>query len=458
MKKLKKYNQKRNFNKTKEPKGIIKKSHKKLIFCVQHHLARKDHYDFRLEDNGVLLSWAVPKGPSYNPKDKRLAIKVEDHPISYHNFEGIIPDGEYGGGTVMLFDKGYYKIVVKNNKLIKFILYGKRFKGMWSLIRFKKNNWLLIKDDDYYTNYIDISNYKTSIKTNRTMKQIKNNTKLIKENNNTINYITITNPNKIIFDEDKITKKDIINYYQKIAKRMMPFLENRIISVIRAPNGYKQEVFFKKHLDNKNDGIGKINLKKKEKRTDYYYILDEIGLISEVQMNSFEFHIWGSLASNINKPNLMVFDFDPDEKLSLFELRNGVKDLKMILDDLGLKSFLKTSGGKGYHVLVPVKNMNWNAFSKTAENIALLMTSKWPDKYTTNMRKIKRKGKIFIDWYRNKKESTFVAPYSLRLRKSAPISMPISWKELDSVKPNEITIKNVSQRLKKKDPWSHFFD
>ena len=101
-KKLSKYNQKRDFKKTSEPIGKSVKSKKKLHFCVQHHAARKDHYDLRLELNGVLISWAVPKGPSYNPKDKRLAVHVEDHPLSYRHFEGTIPKGEYGGGTVML--------------------------------------------------------------------------------------------------------------------------------------------------------------------------------------------------------------------------------------------------------------------------------------------------------------------------------------------------------------------
>lgn len=102
MNKLDKYNEKRNFNKTKEPSGKLSKSGKKLRFVVQHHLARKDHYDLRLEKDGVMISFAVPKGPSYNPKDKRLAVHVEDHPISYNSFEGVIPKGEYGAGTVMV--------------------------------------------------------------------------------------------------------------------------------------------------------------------------------------------------------------------------------------------------------------------------------------------------------------------------------------------------------------------
>ena len=151
MNNLKEYNKKRNFNKTKEPKGKKESSNKKkLKYVIQHHLARKDHYDLRLEWNGVYVSFAIPKGPSFNPKDKRLAVHVEDHPISYGNFEGVIPKGEYGAGVVMLWDKGYWypKYDPDFKTLVKFELDGERLKGMWSLVRFKDDNYLLIKEID----------------------------------------------------------------------------------------------------------------------------------------------------------------------------------------------------------------------------------------------------------------------------------------------------------------------
>ena len=449
MNKLTKYNNKRNFNITSEPIGKILKNNKKLTFCVQHHIARKDHFDFRLEYNGTMSSWAIPKGPSYNPKDKRLAIKVEDHPISYKNFEGTIPKGEYGAGTVMLFDLGYYKIIKYEKNLIKVILYGKRLKGMWTLTHFKDDNWLLIKDHDFYENYIDITKYKRSIKTNRTMKEIKDNEKK-KE-------ILLTSPNKKIIGN--ITKKVIFNYYKKVAPYMMPYLENRIISVVKAPSGINNKIFFKKHLENQKRYLEKINISSKnDKEKDYYYILDEIGLLSEVQMNSYEFHIWGSNASNKNKPNMMVFDLDPDKSLSLDKLRLGVKYLKEILDNLNLKSFLKTSGGKGYHICIPFKNnLTWKKFYKISEDIANIIENTHSELFTTNNRKETRKNKIFIDHLRNQKSATFVAPYSVRLRKNAPVSMPIAWNELDKIKPNEITIYKAIKRLKKKDPWKDFF-
>ena len=440
MNKLTKYNSKRNFNKTKEPIGKLSKKRKKLTFCIQHHLARKDHYDLRLEHNKTMPSWAIPKGPSYNPNDKRLAIKVEDHPLSYKTFEGTIPKGEYGGGTVMLFDIGTYEIIKYEKNLIKVIFHGQRLKGMWTLTHFNNTNWLLIKDKDYFKNYIDIKKYKRSIKTNRTMQEITNNEKK--------KTITITNPSKKIIGN--ITKQQIYSYYEKIAPRMMPYLENRLISTIRAPYGTTKEVFYKKHLENSHGFL--------EKLGNYYYILDTIALLSEVQMNSYEFHIWGSNASKNNYPNMMVFDFDPDEKLPLKTLRRGIKYLKEILDNLNLKSFLKTSGGKGYHVVIPFRTqITWKKFYKISEDIANILVNTYPDIFTTNIRKENRHNKIFIDYLRNQKSATSVAPYSIRLKKNAPISMPISWQELDKIKPNEITINNVFKRLKKKDPWEDYF-
>lgn len=445
---LRDYNKKRNFNKTKEPVGKKSKKHKTLHFCIQHHLARKDHFDLRLEWNGVLISFAIPKGPSYNPLDKRLAVKVEDHPLDYRNFEGIIPKGEYGGGIVMLWDYGSWE-PLKNTKVnfkngpVKFKIMGKRIKGLWTLVKMDKDNWLLIKDADKYHLFKDIKEFNTSIKTGRTMAEIAD----VSTN------INLTNPDKIIFNNPKITKEEIFNYYKLVACRMIPLIKNRLISTVRSPSGIKNGCFYKKHMENLDNYLGC----KKIKGENYYYIKDILGLLSEVQMNSYEFHIWGSLVNNLNHPDILVFDLDPDEHLSLTKLRSGVKDLKKILDGYNLKSYLKTSGGKGYHIIVPVKGINWKEAKKLTKNIAKLIEAKWPEKYTSNIKKSKRKGKIFIDWERNIKGSTSVAPYSLRLKRKPRVSMPIKWSELDKVKPDDITMNEAIKRLKNKNPWEDLF-
>ncbi|WP_288461565.1 DNA polymerase ligase N-terminal domain-containing protein [uncultured Chryseobacterium sp.] len=162
---LKDYNQKRKFDETSEPKGKTKKSKDQLIFVIQRHAASRLHYDFRLEMDGVLKSWAVPKGPSLDPKDKRLAMMVEDHPYDYKDFEGNIPEGNYGAGQVEIWDSGTYEPLDNNSKLsdkkellkelkvgsLKFILHGKKLKGEFALVKMKnteENSWLLIKHKD----------------------------------------------------------------------------------------------------------------------------------------------------------------------------------------------------------------------------------------------------------------------------------------------------------------------
>ena len=452
-KKLEEYNKKRNFDKTHEPRGRKEKSSRELRFVVQHHIARKDHYDLRLEWDGVLKSWAVPKGPSYNPKDKRLAVMVEDHPISYRNFEGTIPKGEYGAGTVMLWDYGTWEVLdgkKPNFKkgIIKFKLYGKRLKGLWTLVLIDEDNWLLIKDEDEFYLYDDILEFNTSVKTGRTMAEIAGEKTTIE----------LTNPDKVIFKNPKVTKKDIFNYYENVAERMLPYVENRLISTIRLPDGVGGTPFYKKHFENLNNYLGVKKIRSnKDVRNDYYYIKDINGILSEVQMNSYEFHMWGSKVNDINHADILVFDLDPDENLSLARLREGVKDLKQVLDDYNLESFLKTSGGKGYHVVVPLRNKTtWKNARSISRNIAKLMEATWPNKYTSNMKKSKRKGKIFIDWVRNIKGATSVAPYSIRLKKKLAISMPIKWSELDKIKPDEITIEMAIKRLKNVDPWNNF--
>ena len=452
-KKLEEYNRKRNFDKTLEPKGRKEKNSRKLRFVVQHHIARKDHYDLRLEWDGVLKSWAVPKGPSYNPKDKRLAVMVEDHPISYRNFEGTIPKGEYGAGTVMLWDYGTWEVLdgkKPNFKkgIIKFKLYGKRLKGLWTLVLIDEDNWLLIKDEDEFYLYDDILEFNTSVKTGRTMAEIAGEKTTIE----------LTNPDKVIFKNPKVTKKDIFNYYENVAERMLPYVENRLISTIRLPDGVGGTPFYKKHFENLDGYLGVKKLRSSgDNRNDYYYIKDINGIMQEVQMNSYEFHIWGSKVDDVNHADILVFDLDPDEKLSLTKLREGVKDLKKILDDYNLESFLKTSGGKGYHIVVPLRNKTtWKNARGIARNIAKIMEATWPDKYTSNMKKRKRKGKIFIDWVRNIKGATSVAPYSIRLRGKATVSMPIKWSELDKVKPDEITMDKAIKRLNRVNPWKGF--
>ncbi len=802
-KKLDEYNQKRDFQRTEEPEGGEAQPQSLLRFVVQHHMARREHYDFRLEWEGVLISWAVPKGPSYDPRDKRLAVKVEDHPLDYRNFEGTIPKGEYGGGVVLIWDEGHWEPQADVNEglrqgSIKFTLAGRRLKGKWALVRMKakegetKENWLLLKEKDGYArDESGILELSTSVRTGRTILEIEsgegekftknpmnradaqlarlagavpegddwlfevkydgyrilafiegNIARLVTRGGNdytdrfptvadalagwadgramvldgemvvtdaegrpdfqalqrsmqspegvrpvymifdllalsgedlrglalvrrkesleallqgapenlqysahvrgngaacfsaacgaslegivgkradsiysgtrngdwiklkcgkrqefviggyttsdirasgvssllvgfyagealiyagragtglsendrksleaafarlerqgspfkpvpkprpnesvtwlkpemvafvqfaewtgdnllrqasfkgvstdrdpksvrketaedegracsgveeekpmkakdtgvVIEGVAITSPGKVIFEDPVVTKEDVIRYYAQIAPRMLPYVARRVLSIVRCPKGVSQSCFFKKHPGPGSKGIVTIPVPTADGEIDeYFYIENATGLISEAQMGTLEFHIWGSRAEALEKPDMMVFDLDPDEGMDLATVRQGVRDLKGVLDELSLTSYLKTSGGKGYHVVVPLTPAaSWDAFHDFARRVAEVMEQKWPDRYTSNVRKANRKNKIFIDWIRNGRGATSIAPYSIRARKGARVSMPISWSELDAVAPDGVSMADALSRIHDKDPWVGF--
>lgn len=267
--------------------------------------------------------------------------------------------------------------------------------------------------------------------------------------------IEITNPSKIIYPKEKVTKLDVANYYAGVAKFMLPFLDKRLISVIRCHQGIDGKCFFKKHPTTETEHIKPFKLK--GDKEEYFYLYDEVGIVNQAQMGTVEFHFWASNVLNIDKPDIMTFDLDPDKNVSIDKLRDAVLNLKTILDSLNLKAFLKTSGGKGYHILVPfASNCGWEEFEKFAKNVALLAELKWANIFTTNIRKENRDKKIFVDYLRNGKGATCVCPFSLRAREGAKISMPIQWEDLEKIKPNDVNIFNFKEYLKIS-PWKNFF-
>ncbi len=263
----------------------------------------------------------------------------------------------------------------------------------------------------------------------------------------------------MIFEDPQVTKADIVRYYAKVCERMLPYIKRRILSIVRCPRGIAQTCFFKKHPGPDNKGIVTFKIPNSGgEPEEYFYIDNEIGLLYEAQMGTLEFHTWGSSIDDPEKPDMMVFDLDPDEDMDISQVRRGVTDLKGVLEQLSLVSFLKTSGGKGYHVVVPfMPCASWDSFHDFARRVAELMERKMPDRYTSNIRKVNRKNKIFIDWIRNGRGATSIAPYSIRARKGARISMPITWEELDTVTPDGIDMAEAIRRVEGDDPWNGFF-
>lgn len=272
--------------------------------------------------------------------------------------------------------------------------------------------------------------------------------------------LKITHPDKPLYHSPEMTKLDILNYYDQVAKRMFPYLDHRLLTVVRCPDGIIESCFYMKHPNHSNENIQITSIEEESgEKGKYFYLNDEKGILYQNEMNTLEFHSWGSQVKNLEKPDLLIFDLDPDQSLALDKVQKGARDLKDLLDDYSLTSYLKTSGGKGYHILVPIKtNSSWDELHNFAGKIANKMEEKRPENYTSSSKKEDRKSKIFIDWLRNARGATIVAPYSLRARKGAKVSMPIAWDELDSVAPDAIDMEEALNRIEKEDPWKNFFD
>jgi bifunctional non-homologous end joining protein LigD len=822
---LEKYYKKRDFKKTPEPRGRISQD-SDFLFVIQKHDASHLHYDFRLELDGVLKSWAVPKGPCFDPKVKRLAMHVEDHPIEYGTFEGIIPQGEYGGGTVVLWDQGVW-IPLDDDPLraydkghLRFELDAKKLKGRWDLFQFKgkttkDNTWFLVKYDDnfsqplatyditvaepnsvvtgasieeiaqgyqavwtrkeglekvtkkkktkaenfkkihlelekskfpstlspqlatltnappggddwaheikfdgyrmlafkhkktvtflsrskkdwtkqfaalatelkklpldfavldgevvfldkdnrsdfqslqnaleeevsaeliyfvfdilYYDQwdvhslnllerktllepllkdvsplirysdhiigqgqvmfeqackmglegiiskqiyapysqkrttswlkvkctqrqefliggftppqgarnhfgslYLGLYNdqgtldYCGNVGTGFTQKSLdalneqfakrviqknpfnrnppgvrsaiwvkpeliaeiefaewtseghlrhpsfkglredkspaaitqEKQVKVVEVEKNanlaTKDVLKLTNPDKILYEEDKITKRDIWNYYDAISDQILPYIRKRPLTLVRCPKQY-QTCFFQKHFNkSSSEEICALPIESStHELEEYMYLINKNGLLGLVQMGVLEIHPWGSTIEDLENPDIIIFDLDPAPELSWGHVVEAARHVRDYLQELQLTSFVKTTGGKGLHVVVPVKpEHNWEIIKNFSQLFAEFVQNQHPDKYVTNMAKKKRTGKIFLDYLRNQRNATAVAPYSTRARIHAPVAVPVHWDELTKdYKDTYYTIKTLPARLKKlaKDPWQQFF-
>jgi bifunctional non-homologous end joining protein LigD len=816
---LKTYREKRDFTRTPEPAPKAKrKVGRKLGYLIQKHAARRLHFDFRLEHDGALLSWAVPKGPSYDTADKRLAVRTEDHPIEYGKFEGTIPEGEYGAGTVMLWDRGTWQPEgdvdegLARGKLA-FKLFGERLKGKWALVRLRsskrykgRENWLLIKERDELARAEKrpvVQRELRSVKTKRTMEEIARGRKVwrsnraqekkqtseapaksarrarskpekkkadegdaarlpsfiapqlatlvdappqgkewlheikydgyraiaavaggrvkiytrkgldwtdrfeslveallnldcesalldgeiaiadgeghtnfsalqvaLKEERGGFGYyafdllqldgadlrtrplverkqllkdllaaapkqgpllysdhiegegerafgqacdlklegivsklanapyrsgrtknwlkskcgmeqefviigwspsdkvgrpfssillgvnedgelryagrvgsgfnealldelaaqfrryarksspaegvpaaiarrarfleprlvaeialrgwtgdglvrqgsfkglrtdkpareivretpiamkkkgkskkakatkaqptsiggdgsieiegVRITHPDRVLYPGQGITKRQLIDYYLKVADRMLPHIIGRPISLVRCPRGAEKDCFFQKHASpGWPDDFRKIRIREKSGTDDYLYIENKAGLVAAAQMGVLELHLWCAKIDDVEKPDRMIFDLDPDEGVAFGEVKKAARELRTRLEDLGLKSFALATGGKGIHVVVPLTpGHSWDEHRNFAEAIARLMAEEEPDRFVATMSKTKRRGKIFVDYLRNQRGATAIAPFSSRARKGAPVAWPISWQQL----------------------------
>ncbi|MGB7372356.1 DNA ligase D, partial [Erythrobacter sp.] len=248
--------------------------------------------------------------------------------------------------------------------------------------------------------------------------------------------VAISSADRVVFPDSGQTKGELAEYYRKIAAIMLPFAANRPISLVRCPQGRSKKCFFQKHDSGGfGDAVGAVAIREKDGGSeDYLTIGDPRGLLQCVQMGTIEFHGWGARSDDVEAPERMVFDLDPDEGLDFAAIKSAARDIRDRLADIGLVSFAMVSGGKGIHVVVPLeRGHDWEAHKDFSRRFAEALSIAEPDRFPASMSKAKRKGRIFIDWLRNQRGSTAVLPYSARARTGAPVAAPITWNELKTL-------------------------
>lgn len=772
---LDQYIKKRNFKRTTEPKGE-RLSHDSGDFVVHLHDATRLHYDFRLQWKGALKSWAIPKGPSYSTKDKRLAVRTEDHPDEYKSFEGVIPEGQYGSGPSLIWDAGEFEPLEDFDQGFKkghlrFRIHGVKMKGAWSLIRMRgekdgkadKANWLLVKEDDEFANlpFMDVNRWPESVVTGRTLKEIeqeekegaKNKTSpgmpydllpqlavredrlptgenwqyerkydgyrllvFIEEGKVTLktrnerdwtskfpaiveafkklpidtaifdgevihynkdgrtdfsklqnfmndkevslNFVIfdilysggqslvnyplsarrelleglwrelpkpdilelsevldesdhildkacelnwegvvakrlssiyhtfrhkswvkvkcnsreefivigltepkgkrthfgailiaektgeglvyrgrvgtgyededlkslyetfkkvqvkspppvknldrsdvimwlkpfyyaevdysektrygflrhpvfcglrqdkefeepeLTHPDKVLYKSMKVTKAGLWDYYQRVMGEFLSFSFEAPLTLVRCPRGAESKCFFQKHFDQETEHPQVVSIKEEKKTDTYSYLRSPDDLKALVQLGALELHVWNSRLSQLEAPSYVVFDLDPDEGMAFFNVTQTALVVREFLNQMGYHSFVRTTGGKGLHVVAPVRGMNWDQAYQFSKDVAMEIAKTWPDQYVATMSKEKRKGRVFIDYLRNSRGSTSIANYSTRAKPGATVATPLDWEEIrDGLDPKKFNIHTIPERLANlnKDPWEDFW-
>ncbi|HEX5538257.1 MAG TPA: DNA ligase D, partial [Methylophilaceae bacterium] len=275
--------------------------------------------------------------------------------------------------------------------------------------------------------------------------------------------IEISNPAKILFSDIGLSKLGLAEYYQQVADWILPHLQQRPLTLVRCPNGGGAKCFFQKHVnDTVSDEIERIEVPEGDGGSATYMMANnEQALIGLVQMGVLELHTWGSHEGALQMPDRMIFDLDPAEGLAWEMVVEAALLVRGLLEEIGLKSFVKTTGGKGLHVVVPLKpERGWDEVKAFSKAIAEHLAHTLPDRFTANMAKAKRIDKIFIDYLRNGSGATAVAAYSTRAKPDASISVPVFWEELGpELRSNSFNVSNIHQRLTglERDPWQEYF-
>ena len=433
------YRRKRDFEATPEPGPRVGRQRaKRLIFVIQRHQARRLHWDFRLELDGVLKSWAVTREPSGVAGERRLAVHVEDHPVAYAGFHGDIPSGHYGAGHVDIWDRGEWLPEGDPHAGLReghldFTLRGERLSGRFVLVRMKsrdgdkRDNWLLIarRGDDE------------------------------KAQDATVAGVKISNATRPLAAAKGAVKIDLARYYEAVGDALLPQIAKRPLALVKCPGGDFANCFFQKHA-----GDPRRAASRPADDPPYLRLPTLRAVIEAVQNGAIEFHSWQTTFPRLDRPDRLVLDLDPDTGVTWTDFRASAGIVRELLETLGLAWFLKTTGGKGLHFVVPLERRHtWDEAKSFAQALARRLAADHPDRFIATASKARRKGLVFIDWLRNADGATAVAAYSLRARDGLPVSMPIDWRDLSKdVRGAHFNFRNVPEILAKRrrDPWADY--
>jgi bifunctional non-homologous end joining protein LigD len=504
---LGRYQAKRDFTRTPEPAGATPAPDAgPRRFVVQRHRARRRHYDLRFEIDGVLVSWAVPNGPSLDPTVRRLAVHVEDHPIEYLDFEGVIPRGEYGGGDVIVWDTGTWQPHGTDNPAAAVAagelhadVYGSKLRGRLVLVRRGRGDedsdqWLLLhKDDEYAVRGWDPEDHPKSVLSGRTNEEVRADPErmwrsdlppaeasivlrppvipgpgdeelaALEDLGGTGWWevfgrrLRLTNLDKELFggrdDEPPVTKRELIGYTARIAPVVLPYLAGRPLNMHRFPGGAAEPGFWQKQLpEHAPDWIPRWDDPDAERgKTTTYLVADEpAALIWAVNFGAMEWHPWTSLAANRDSPTYALIDIDPGEATPWDDVLVLARLHRTALEHLGVRAAAKLTGRRGIHIWIPVADgLSFHDTRAWTSQLSKAVGAVVPELVSWKWDRGDRAGRARLDYTQNVHHKTLVAPYSPRAAAGAPVSAPIGWDELDdpSLRPDGFTIRSELARV-----------
>ncbi|MFW6066818.1 MAG: non-homologous end-joining DNA ligase [Myxococcota bacterium] len=275
--------------------------------------------------------------------------------------------------------------------------------------------------------------------------------------------VRLTSPDKVLFPEQGLTKRDLVEHYRTVEGWILPHVAHRPLTVVRCPEGHDEHCFYQKHATSSvPSAVGRVRIQEKRKKATYMHVSTFAGLVGLVQMGVLEIHVWGSRRDRVERPDRMVFDLDPGEGTEIPALVEAARVLRGRLEDLGLTSFVMATGGKGLHVVLPVtRRHDFQEVKEFTKTVAKSVEEEDPDRYVAEASKHKRRGRVFIDYLRNTRGATAVCPYSTRARPGAPVAVPLRWDELtDDLDPAGHTVERLHRRLARMrtDPWQGYAD